>query len=93
MTSMSTGDVLVLKRLCLTILTPPPHRTFRRLQSVSKHPTAKAVSIDKLVKDYGATYFCEALARYITQLNHANDSIPLHSQTLDVLAQDVHFPF
>ncbi|KAG1743776.1 hypothetical protein EDD22DRAFT_982113 [Suillus occidentalis] len=71
----------------------PPDMTFRRLQSVSKHPTAKAVSIDKLIEDYGATYFREALAHYITQLNHANDPIPLHSQTLDVLAQDVHFPF
>ncbi|KAG1746060.1 hypothetical protein EDD22DRAFT_981986 [Suillus occidentalis] len=71
----------------------PPDMTFHRLQSVSKHPTAKAVSIDKLIEDYGATYFREALARYITQLNHANDPIPLHSQTLDVLAQDVHFPF
>ncbi|KAG1737132.1 uncharacterized protein EDB91DRAFT_1237953 [Suillus paluster] len=63
------------------------------LQSVVKHPSAKAISIDKLVEDYGATYFREALAHYITQLNHANDSIPLGSQTLDVLAQDVHFPF
>ncbi|KAG1759185.1 hypothetical protein EDD22DRAFT_981132 [Suillus occidentalis] len=61
--------------------------------AVAKHPTAKAVSIDKLIEDYGATYFHEELARYITQLNHANDPIPLHSQTLDVLAQDVHFPF
>ena len=67
--------------------------TFRRLQSVAKHPSAKAISIDKLVEDYGATYFREALARYITQLNHASDPIPLRSQTLDVLAQDVHFPF
>ncbi|KAG1865424.1 hypothetical protein F4604DRAFT_1586067 [Suillus subluteus] len=71
----------------------PPDMTFCRLQSVSKHPTAKAVSIDKLIEDYGATYFREALARYITQLNHTNDPIPLRSQTLDVLAQDVHFPF
>ncbi|KAG2118250.1 hypothetical protein BD769DRAFT_1672359 [Suillus cothurnatus] len=72
---------------------PPPDMTFHQLQSVSKHPTAKAISIDKLVEDYSATYFCEALACYITQLNHANDPIPLHSQALDVLAQDIHFPF
>ncbi|KAG1733447.1 hypothetical protein EDB19DRAFT_2001708 [Suillus lakei] len=71
----------------------PPDMTFRRLQSVAKHPSAKAISIDKLVEDYGATYFREALARYITQLNHASNPIPLRSQTLDVLAQDVHFPF
>ncbi|KAG1721776.1 hypothetical protein EDB19DRAFT_1960263 [Suillus lakei] len=71
----------------------PPDMTFRQLQSVAKHPSGKAISIDKLVEDYGATYFREALACYITQLNHASDPIPLHSQTLDVLAQDVHFPF
>jgi hypothetical protein len=58
-----------------------------------KHPSAKAISIDKLVEDYGATYFWEALAHYITQLSHANDPIPLRSQALDVFAQDVHFPF
>ncbi|KAG2154332.1 uncharacterized protein EDB93DRAFT_1320044 [Suillus bovinus] len=45
---------------------------------------AKAVNIDKLVEDYGTTYFCKALARYITQLNHAN----AHTRTLDVLARD-----
>ncbi|KAG1789747.1 uncharacterized protein HD556DRAFT_1520758 [Suillus plorans] len=71
----------------------PPDMTFRRLQSVAKHPSAKAISIEKLVEDYGATYFREALARYITQISHANDPIPLRSQTLDALARDVHFPF
>jgi hypothetical protein len=71
----------------------PPDMTFRRLQMVTKHPSAKAISIDKLVEDYGATYFREALARYITQLSHANDPIPLRSRALDVFAQDVHFPF
>jgi len=58
-----------------------------------KHPSAKAISIDKLIKDYSTAYFWEALACYITQLSHANDPIPLHSQALDVFAQDIHFPF
>ncbi|KAG1721738.1 hypothetical protein EDD22DRAFT_854325 [Suillus occidentalis] len=71
----------------------PPDMTFRHLQTMPKHPTAKAVSIDKLVEDYGATYFREALARYITQLSHAEDPIPLHDQALEVLAHDIHFPF
>jgi hypothetical protein len=52
--------------------------TFRHLQTMIKHLTVKAVSIDKLVEDYGATYFRESLAHYITQLSHANDPIPLH---------------
>ncbi|KAG1730425.1 uncharacterized protein EDB91DRAFT_1239108 [Suillus paluster] len=67
----------------------PPDMTFRRLQTMTKHPSAKAVSIDKLVEDYGATYFREALARYIVQLNHANDPITLSGQALDVLALDI----
>ncbi|KAG2160175.1 uncharacterized protein EDB93DRAFT_1113727 [Suillus bovinus] len=67
----------------------PPDMTFHRLQKMTKDPSAKAVNIDKLVEDYGATYFREALARYITQLNHAN----AHTQILDVLARDVHLPF
>ncbi|KAG1740645.1 hypothetical protein EDB19DRAFT_1908395 [Suillus lakei] len=56
----------------------PPDMTFRRLQTMPKHPTAKAVTIDRLVDDYGATFFREALARYITQLKHAKDPNPLH---------------
>ncbi|KAG0695861.1 hypothetical protein DFH29DRAFT_1005042 [Suillus ampliporus] len=71
----------------------PPNMTFRWLQTILKHPTAKAISIDKLVEDYGATYFHEALACYITQLSHAEDPIPLHDRALDVLACDIHFPF
>ncbi|KAG2136520.1 uncharacterized protein EDB93DRAFT_1303272 [Suillus bovinus] len=58
----------------------PPDMTFRREQVMTKHPTAKAVSIQKLVEDYGATHFREALAHYI-------------DRALDQLAGDIHFPF
>jgi hypothetical protein len=71
----------------------PPDMTFRRLQTMPKHPTAKAVTIDRLVDDYGATFFREALARYITQLRHAEDPNPLHERALEILARDIHFPF
>ncbi|KAG2154472.1 uncharacterized protein EDB93DRAFT_1320123 [Suillus bovinus] len=71
----------------------PPDMTFRRLQSMTKHPSAKAVSIQKLIDDYGATYFREALARYITQVSHTNDPNPPHGLALDVLAHDIHLPF
>ncbi|KAG1734654.1 hypothetical protein EDD22DRAFT_982451 [Suillus occidentalis] len=67
--------------------------TFRRLQTMPKHPTAKAVTIDRLVDDYGATFFHEALAHYITQLRHAEDPNPLHERALEILARDIHFPF
>ncbi|KAG1802364.1 hypothetical protein EV424DRAFT_1351759 [Suillus variegatus] len=71
----------------------PPDMTFHRLQTMPKHPTAKAVTIDKLVDDYGATFFHEALARYITQLRHAEDPNPLHDRTLEILAHNIHFLF
>ncbi|KAG2031147.1 hypothetical protein BDR03DRAFT_994793 [Suillus americanus] len=60
----------------------PPDMTFRCLQTMPKHPTAKAVTIDRL-----------ALARYITQLRHAKDPNPLHERALEILARDIHFPF
>jgi len=71
----------------------PPDMTFRHLQTMPKHPTAKAVTIDKLVDDYGATFFHEALACYITQLRYAEDPNLLHERALEILAHDIHLPF
>ncbi|KAG1879758.1 hypothetical protein F4604DRAFT_1879992 [Suillus subluteus] len=71
----------------------PPDMTHCRVQVMTKHPSAKAVSIQKLVDDYGATHFREALACYIARHNSPNDSQPLRGHALDDLASDVHFPF
>ncbi|KAG2124671.1 hypothetical protein DEU56DRAFT_963354 [Suillus clintonianus] len=65
---------------------------FRREQVMMKHPSAKAVSLQKLINDYGATYFREALARYIARLNCSPHHVP-QGQELDDLAIDIHFPF
>ena len=35
-----------------------------------KHPSVSSVSLEVLVRDYGATYLREALARYIVATNH-----------------------
>jgi hypothetical protein len=35
----------------------PPDLCFKRTQNLTKHPSAKAVSIPTLISDYGATYF------------------------------------
>jgi hypothetical protein len=35
---------------------------------VAKHPTKKAVSIETVIKEYGATFFREALARFVTRM-------------------------
>lgn len=71
----------------------PPDMTFCQEQVMTKHPTVKAVSIQKLVEDYGATHFHEALARYIVHKHRGDHSVPLHDQELDHLAGDIHFPF
>ncbi|KAG2356047.1 hypothetical protein BDR07DRAFT_1301436 [Suillus spraguei] len=71
----------------------PPDMTFGREQVMTKHPSAKSVSLEKLATDYGATHFRDALARFIAQQSRGNDPAPLDSQALDVLARDIHFPF
>ncbi|KAG1839152.1 hypothetical protein F4604DRAFT_1599775 [Suillus subluteus] len=71
----------------------PPDMTHCRVQVMTKHPSAKAVSMQKLVEDYGATYFRDALARYIARHNSPDNNQPLQGHALDDLASDVHFPF
>lgn len=41
---------------------------------MTKHPTLKAVTLTNVVEKYGATYFRDALARYITGLRFPNAS-------------------
>ncbi|KAG2140475.1 uncharacterized protein EDB93DRAFT_1241851 [Suillus bovinus] len=43
----------------------PPDLHFNCMQKITKHPSAKAVWIQKLITDYGATNFREAFAWYI----------------------------
>ncbi|KAG2124582.1 hypothetical protein BD769DRAFT_1628787 [Suillus cothurnatus] len=60
---------------------------------MTKHPSTKAVSIQKLVEDYGATHFCEALACYIACHSQSDHPAPLQNQALDHLAGNICFPF
>ncbi|KAG1840328.1 hypothetical protein C8R48DRAFT_679620 [Suillus tomentosus] len=71
----------------------PLDMTFRCEQVMTKHPTAKAVSIQKLVEDYSATHSREALARYIVCKSRGDHTVPLRDRELDHLAGDIHFPF
>ncbi|KAG2341299.1 hypothetical protein BDR05DRAFT_949884 [Suillus weaverae] len=71
----------------------PPDMTFHQEQVMTKHPTAKAVSFQKMVEDYGATHFREALARFIVHKRRGDHSVPLRDQELELLAGDIHFPF
>ncbi|KAJ7434375.1 hypothetical protein B0H11DRAFT_2164726 [Mycena galericulata] len=47
----------------------PPGIIYERRLKMTKHPTLKAVRIDTLVADYGATLFRDALTRFIIQFN------------------------
>ncbi|KAG2054972.1 hypothetical protein BDR06DRAFT_989288 [Suillus hirtellus] len=69
----------------------PASLSFDRTQTLAKHPSAKTVSFHTLISDYGATYFREALARYIIQQNHLDES--LSRSCLEALAANVHLPF
>ncbi|KAG2129435.1 hypothetical protein DEU56DRAFT_741345, partial [Suillus clintonianus] len=68
----------------------PPSLSFNRVQTLTKHPSAKAVPIQKLVTEYGATYFREALARYVTQLRNPEATT---RHRLEDLAATIHLPF
>ncbi|KAG2080267.1 hypothetical protein BD769DRAFT_1634235 [Suillus cothurnatus] len=71
----------------------PPDMTFSCELVMTKHPSTKAVSIQKLVEDYGATHFCEALACYIACHSQSDHPAPLQNQALDHLAGNICFPF
>src|SRR5579872_7043826 len=43
--------------------------------TLTKWPTVKAVDFNDLVKDYGATFFIEALRRYIVLSKHTGPSL------------------
>ncbi|KAG1765459.1 hypothetical protein EV702DRAFT_1182481 [Suillus placidus] len=69
----------------------PLELSFDQTQTLTKHPSAKAVSFQSLVLDYGATYIHEALTRYIVQQNHLDKS--LSCRRLEDLAANVLLPF
>ncbi|KAG2148156.1 uncharacterized protein EDB93DRAFT_1240504 [Suillus bovinus] len=55
------------------------------------HPSVKGVPIQKLVTEYGATYFREALARYVAQLHPPHEATT--RRRLEDLAATIHLPF
>ncbi|KAG2344878.1 hypothetical protein BDR05DRAFT_1016338 [Suillus weaverae] len=68
----------------------PPNLSFDRVQTLTKHPSVKGVPIQKLVTEYGAMYFHEALARYVAQLHHPHEATT-HCH-LEDLAATIHLP-
>ncbi|KAJ7175571.1 hypothetical protein C8R46DRAFT_1174477 [Mycena filopes] len=48
----------------------PPGIVYERRLKMTKHPTHKAVRISRLITDYGAQIFRDALSRFITKFNN-----------------------
>ncbi|KAG1897487.1 uncharacterized protein F5891DRAFT_1129926 [Suillus fuscotomentosus] len=69
----------------------PPDLRLDRTLKMTKHPSAKAVSVPTLISDYGATYFQEALARYIAEQQNPNEVFT--RQRLENVAAGIHLPF
>ncbi|KAG2145801.1 hypothetical protein DEU56DRAFT_971548 [Suillus clintonianus] len=69
----------------------PANLSFDRVQTLTKHPSMKAVPIQKLITEYGATYFREVLARYVAQLHHPHEATT--RRRLEDLAAAIHLPF
>ncbi|KAG1794381.1 uncharacterized protein HD556DRAFT_1431983 [Suillus plorans] len=75
--------------------TRPPDMSFGRSQTMTKHPTLKAITFDKIKSDYGAPYFRESLARYIARvrLSFVNQNTMITPAQLEHHAVNVHIPF
>ncbi|KAG2029300.1 hypothetical protein BDR03DRAFT_936855 [Suillus americanus] len=70
----------------------PPEMTFRRTQTMTKHPTVKAVTTDRVVNEYGAMHFNKSLARYVAKVTlPANTTIT--ARQLEDRATNIHIPF
>ncbi|KAJ7831731.1 hypothetical protein B0H14DRAFT_3110180 [Mycena olivaceomarginata] len=53
------------------------------------HPSLKSVRLSKLTTDQGATFFRDALARFVVHLNHPE----LSRTQVEARSQDLSFPF
>ncbi|KAG2107749.1 hypothetical protein DEU56DRAFT_717937, partial [Suillus clintonianus] len=70
----------------------PPEMSFRRTQTMSKHPSIKAVTLDKVVNEYGATYFRESLACYVVKATLPTNTT-IRPRQLEDQAADIYIPF
>ena len=67
----------------------PPGLEINRTLKLTKHPTARTVSLDVLTEKYGATHFRTALARFIALTNDPN----LTRAQLERRLWGIHIPF
>ncbi|KAG2369566.1 hypothetical protein BDR07DRAFT_1604426 [Suillus spraguei] len=70
----------------------PPKMTFYRTQTMTKHPTVKAVTTDRVVNEYGTMHFNKSLAHYVAKVTlPANTTVT--ARQLEDRAADIHIPF
>ncbi|KAJ7709363.1 hypothetical protein B0H16DRAFT_1679153 [Mycena metata] len=66
-----------------------PGIVYERQLKMTKHPTHKAIKMGRLITDYGAHIFRDALSRFITKFNH-----PLLTQRqVETESADISFAF
>ncbi|KAM6489569.1 hypothetical protein JOM56_014988 [Amanita muscaria] len=70
-------------------LTPMPSPMSMRQIRMTRYPSIQTVSTDDLVTKYGATFFCDAFARFVVLLRNPQTS----RACLEREALDVHIPF
>ncbi|KAG1845128.1 hypothetical protein DFJ58DRAFT_801574, partial [Suillus subalutaceus] len=67
----------------------PPDMDYHRAIKMTKHPTVKRVQLDRIVQEYGATFFTAALAHHIVGRNHPG----LSAAQLEREAAHIILPF
>ncbi|KAJ7673177.1 hypothetical protein DFH06DRAFT_1266823 [Mycena polygramma] len=72
-----------------TVATLPPGTVYERRLKMTNNPTLKAVRLTRLVTDYGAKFFRDALARYVVQLNYPT----LSRAQVEARSRDLNFSF
>ncbi|KAG2124977.1 hypothetical protein BD769DRAFT_1358565 [Suillus cothurnatus] len=67
----------------------PPDMDYRWAIKMTKHPTVKRVQLDRIVQEYGATFFTAALARFVVGINQPG----LSAAQLEREAAHIIIPF
>ena len=73
------------------IILRPTSMAFHGTPALTKWPSAKAVDLDDLVVRYGATFFREALRRYLVLSQHAGTRLTRHQLEQEILYTDLPF--
>lgn len=71
----------------------PPNHHEQPVLKMTKHPSIKAVSLDTLINDYGATHFREAFAQYTAMtINPGLTSAQLEKKAENIFIPARHLP-